>query len=151
MDCANQSANAPLGTASTVALAQSQASSATPSNTDSAWSPATTMDTPFETEDDVVRNYERGHEHDGVSTPRKLGPIHSVMEDHAQLHKLQAKLIELEMRAERETIARQQLEVKLQDEVMPAASAGFARSLSGVGYLSDSFKNAHNNSEYNGF
>ncbi|KAH8745241.1 hypothetical protein BGZ57DRAFT_975572 [Hyaloscypha finlandica] len=146
MACAVKSPSAPVGTASTVALAQSEASSATPSTTDCASSPATTststVDTPFETEDDAVRNGEKDHEHDGVSTPRKPGPHHGVMEDHAQLHKLQTKLIELERRAERETAARQQLEVQLRDEVIPAASGGFARSLSGVGYLTGPFRDA---------
>lgn len=144
MDCAGQSANAPAGTASTVALAQSEASSATSSSRDCTSSPATTVDTPFETGDDAVRNYDKDHEQDGASTPRKPAPRHGVMEDHSQLHKLQAKLIELEMRAERETVARQQLEVQLRDEVIPAASSGFARSLSNVGcltpYLRDSFQ-----------
>jgi hypothetical protein len=133
---------------STSDSAHSEASSAPPSTTSCASTPPTTVDTPFETQDDVAHNNENGHEHDGASTSRKPEPNYGVVETHAQLQKLQAKLIELETRAERETALRQQLEVKLQDEIIPAAESGFARSTIDVAYLANALRTRDGDGEY---
>jgi hypothetical protein len=129
--------------------AYSEASSAPPSTTSCASTPPTTADTPFEIPQDVAHNNDNGHEHDGTSTPRKPEPNYGVVETHAQLQKLQAKLIELEIRAEHETALRQQLEVKLQGEIIPAAESGFARSTIDVAYLANTLRARDGESGYN--
>lgn len=128
MDFSHQSTSATVDTAPTNAPVPSDVSSTAPSTTSRASTPATPVDTPLETQGDVIHNNGNDHEHDGALTPRKTMPHHGVMEDHSQLQKLHVKLLELEKRAERETAMRQQLEVKLQDEIIPIARSGFAKS-----------------------